>query len=249
MATIIRYFVIIFHTNTDDKHRFLNLHVLKFVAAYDKLVIGILKIKGVSWRCAYAVQFLSADARARQIVLDKIDDLVDELYYEITVGPEAFEVMPLVKVVLDRLAVSLLPLVAVVCSCWSVISFGDVLSHQPTFLPHACFFSPLFAALWSLMCFYFLNGCFRAPWHPVPPRPAPSHTIPCYTVPSYPIPSHPVPFHQAWRDNEGGPKLAVVADDDDRLHVVLENLGLLPYFDFVLTSREVRGGQTYLEAG
>ncbi|CAB1104691.1 unnamed protein product [Ectocarpus sp. CCAP 1310/34] len=80
------------------------------------------------------------------IVLDKIDDLVDELYYEITVGPEAFEVMPLVKVVLDRLA--------------------------------------------------------------------------------------------AWRDNEGGPKLAVVADDDDRLHVVLENLGLLPYFDFVLTSRE-----------
>lgn len=44
---------------------------------------------------------------------------------------------------------------------------------------------------------------------------------------------------QAWRDNDGGPKLAVLADDDDRLHVVLENLGLLPYFDFVLTSREV----------
>ncbi|CAM9940319.1 unnamed protein product, partial [Hapterophycus canaliculatus] len=80
------------------------------------------------------------------IVLTKIDDIVDELYYEIMVGPEAFEVMPLVKVVLDRLA--------------------------------------------------------------------------------------------AWRDNDGGPKLAVVADDDDRLHVVLENLGLLPYFDFVLTSRE-----------
>ncbi|CAN0382831.1 unnamed protein product [Pylaiella littoralis] len=33
-------------------------------------------------------------------------------------------------------------------------------------------------------------------------------------------------------------KLAVVAEDDERLHVVLENLGLLPYFDFVLTSRE-----------
>lgn len=33
--------------------------------------------------------------------------------------------------------------------------------------------------------------------------------------------------------------MAVLADDDDRLHVVLENLGLLPYFDFVLTSREV----------
>lgn len=45
---------------------------------------------------------------------------------------------------------------------------------------------------------------------------------------------------KAWRDNDGGPKLAVLADDDDRLHVVLENLGLLPYFDFVLTSREVR---------
>lgn len=46
-------------------------------------------------------------------------------------------------------------------------------------------------------------------------------------------------FNQAWRDNDGGPKLAVLADDDDRLHVVLENMGLLPYFDFVLTSREV----------
>lgn len=34
--------------------------------------------------------------------------------------------------------------------------------------------------------------------------------------------------------------MAVLADDDDRLHVVLENMGLLPYFDFVLTSREVR---------
>lgn len=39
-------------------------------------------------------------------MLTKIDDIVDELYYEIMVGPEAFEVMPLVKVVLDRLAVS-----------------------------------------------------------------------------------------------------------------------------------------------
>lgn len=47
-------------------------------------------------------------------------------------------------------------------------------------------------------------------------------------------------FRQAWRDTNGGPKLAVVAEDDERLHVVLENLGLLPYFDFVLTSREVR---------
>lgn len=44
---------------------------------------------------------------------------------------------------------------------------------------------------------------------------------------------------QAWRDERGGPKLAVVANDDERLHVTLENLGLLPYFDFVLTSREV----------
>ena len=45
---------------------------------------------------------------------------------------------------------------------------------------------------------------------------------------------------QAWRDKNGGPQLAVVANDDERLHIVLENLGLLPYFDFVLTSREVR---------
>lgn len=39
-------------------------------------------------------------------MLDVIDDIVDELYYEIMVGPEAFEVTPLTKVVLDRLAVS-----------------------------------------------------------------------------------------------------------------------------------------------
>lgn len=49
--------------------------------------------------------------------------------------------------------------------------------------------------------------------------------------------------HQAWRDKNGGPQLAVVANDDERLHVVLENLGLLPYFDFVLTSREVKTRQ------
>lgn len=54
-------------------------------------------------------------------MLDKIDDLVDELYYEIMVGPEAFEVMPLVKVVLDRLAVSCINCRAVppayLCTC------------------------------------------------------------------------------------------------------------------------------------
>lgn len=31
----------------------------------------------------------------------------------------------------------------------------------------------------------------------------------------------------------------MIANDDERLHVLLENLGILPYFDFVLTSREV----------
>lgn len=41
-----------------------------------------------------------------QIVLEVIDDIVDEIFFEIMVGPEAFEVVPQVKVVLDRLAVS-----------------------------------------------------------------------------------------------------------------------------------------------
>lgn len=31
----------------------------------------------------------------------------------------------------------------------------------------------------------------------------------------------------------------MIANEDERLHVLLENLGILPYFDFVLTSREV----------
>lgn len=83
----------------------------------------------------------------QQIVLDKIDELVDELYYEITVGPEAFEVMPLVKVVLDRLAVSMLPLVAVVCLCCFVISLRCSFSSTIGFFP--CFFSPLLAVLRS----------------------------------------------------------------------------------------------------
>lgn len=43
---------------------------------------------------------------------------------------------------------------------------------------------------------------------------------------------------QAWRAN-GGPKLAVVANADERLNVTLENMGILPYFDFVLTTHEV----------
>ncbi|CAN0399141.1 unnamed protein product [Ascophyllum nodosum] len=81
-----------------------------------------------------------------ELITDKMDEIADELYYEIMVGPEAFEPVPHVKVVLDTLA--------------------------------------------------------------------------------------------AWRDN-GGPKLAVVANADERLNVTLENLGLLPYFDFVLTSQEV----------
>ena len=33
---------------------------------------------------------------------------MDELYYEVMVGPEAFEVVPQMKIVLDRLAVRVL---------------------------------------------------------------------------------------------------------------------------------------------
>lgn len=39
-------------------------------------------------------------------MFDVIDDVVDELYYEIMVGPEAYELVPDVSVVLNRLAVS-----------------------------------------------------------------------------------------------------------------------------------------------
>lgn len=43
---------------------------------------------------------------AIQLVFDKIDEIFDELFFEIMVGPEAYELMPDVGVVLNRLAVS-----------------------------------------------------------------------------------------------------------------------------------------------
>lgn len=42
----------------------------------------------------------------RQLITEKMDDITDELYYEIMVGPEAYELVPHVKVVLETLAVS-----------------------------------------------------------------------------------------------------------------------------------------------
>lgn len=83
----------------------------------------------------------------QSLVFDKIDEIFDELFFEIMVGPEAYELMPDVGVVLNRLA--------------------------------------------------------------------------------------------TWRDENNGPKLAVITNEDERVHVILENLGILPYFDFVLTSREM----------
>lgn len=41
-----------------------------------------------------------------------------------------------------------------------------------------------------------------------------------------------------WRDMGNGPKLAVVSNTDDRMHLVLAELGLSKYFDFILTSYE-----------
>lgn len=41
-----------------------------------------------------------------QMVFDVIHEVVDDLYFEIMVGPEAFELIPHVSVVLNRLAVS-----------------------------------------------------------------------------------------------------------------------------------------------
>lgn len=56
-----------------------------------------------------------------------LDDLVDELYYQVMVGPEAFECVPYVKVVLDRLAVSWLTLIAgtMLAPC---VLFNDIFS-------------------------------------------------------------------------------------------------------------------------
>lgn len=42
----------------------------------------------------------------RQLITEKMDEITDELYYEIMVGPEAYELVPHVKVVLETLAVS-----------------------------------------------------------------------------------------------------------------------------------------------
>lgn len=42
-----------------------------------------------------------------------------------------------------------------------------------------------------------------------------------------------------WR-KEGGPKLAVVTDFDERLNTILANLELSHYFDAVISTRYVR---------
>lgn len=39
-----------------------------------------------------------------------------------------------------------------------------------------------------------------------------------------------------WRDQGGGPKIAVVSNFDDRLPTILADLGISKYFDFILTS-------------
>lgn len=44
---------------------------------------------------------------------------------------------------------------------------------------------------------------------------------------------------QEWR-MQGGPKLGVVVDFDERLPSILENLDMAHYFDVVVSSRSVR---------
>ena len=41
-----------------------------------------------------------------------------------------------------------------------------------------------------------------------------------------------------WRDMGGGPKLGIISNFDDRLHSILNQLGLGESFDFILTSYE-----------
>lgn len=45
----------------------------------------------------------------------------------------------------------------------------------------------------------------------------------------------------AWR-LDGGPKLGIVTDYDERITTILENLGISHYFDVVVSSRCVREG-------
>lgn len=44
-----------------------------------------------------------------------------------------------------------------------------------------------------------------------------------------------------WK-TEGGPKLALVGDFDERLSTIVDNLGLTRYFDAIVSSREAGGG-------
>ncbi|CAM9223921.1 unnamed protein product [Phaeothamnion confervicola] len=44
---------------------------------------------------------------------------------------------------------------------------------------------------------------------------------------------------RAWRDSGEGPVLGVLSNADERLVTILDNLGILDYFDFVVTSREI----------
>eukprot|EP01041_Mallomonas_annulata_P008090 gene8090-16601_t len=45
---------------------------------------------------------------------------------------------------------------------------------------------------------------------------------------------------RAWRDMGSGPKIGIVSNYDERLHYILEDLGILDSFDFVLTSFETQ---------
>jgi HAD superfamily hydrolase (TIGR01549 family) len=43
----------------------------------------------------------------------------------------------------------------------------------------------------------------------------------------------------AWRDQGNGPKLGVISNFDERLHGILTDLGIIEFFDFIITSREI----------
>jgi REG-2-like HAD superfamily hydrolase len=46
-----------------------------------------------------------------------------------------------------------------------------------------------------------------------------------------------------WRDQGAGPKLGIISNNDNRLNAVLQDLGLSQYFDFVLTSYDVKSAK------
>lgn len=48
---------------------------------------------------------------------------------------------------------------------------------------------------------------------------------------------------KAWRDMGNGPKIGIISNFDERLHMILEELSIKDYFDVIVTSQEVKSAK------